>query len=360
MIAPIILGLISIGLSILFSQVRSPTLRLAIAFTPIFIFLGLRYNYGNDYPAYLTLFNEIAAEWKINYDAEAQHAEIGWLVLNRLFAGIGFFPMIISLALFNCYAYVKFIKAYVPEKYFWFALFLYIFVPENMLVQATAMRQTVAIAFFLIGLNYLVERRPLKYVLCVGIAALFHTSALILLPVYFLGARHFPINRAFIPLFLAAYIGILFFSQEVVAFLLNLIIGTFGFDFFDRYSIYTEKGIISSGLGLIFYSGYLSLLIFFHDNQSKEGRVIFKLVIFGIYLIPLSASLAMLARVGFYFSAASIAAAPLLSFSIKSPNYRAIFLVAFICFFSTVYYSFFQSEIWTRGFGEYNTIFSQF
>ena len=78
---------------------------LKISFFIIFLFLALRYDYGNDYAGYLDGFYEINKHSWIDYTntKELFHYEAGWVFLNRLFEPLGFFAMIASLAAFSCY-----------------------------------------------------------------------------------------------------------------------------------------------------------------------------------------------------------------------------------------------------------------
>ena len=64
-----------------------------------------------------------------------------------------------------------------------------------MLIQASAMRQTVAINLFLLAIPYIYNKDPVRYALCIGIAYFFHSSALILLPLFFLSYINWTINK---------------------------------------------------------------------------------------------------------------------------------------------------------------------
>ena len=168
---------------------------LKVSFGLIFLFLALRYNYGNDYSAYLKGFLEVNRVETIDYFDKYWHFDPGWIFLCRIFGPFGFFAMMAVLALFNCFVYYRFIRKYVPPAYYWFAVFFYVFNPYFMLVHSSAMRQSLAISLFIFSIDYIYKKDALRYFLCIGLAALFHTSALVLLPIYLLGVFDWKINK---------------------------------------------------------------------------------------------------------------------------------------------------------------------
>lgn len=355
MIAPTLVGLTSICLSLPNIGIKSKTFRFLLIFTPIFIFLALRYNYGNDFPGYLATFKEIASLYEMDYDPDHWHDEVGWLFLNRLFSRIGFFPMIAVLAFFNCYIYARFISRYVPGHYYWLAVFFYLFNPENMLIQSSAMRQAVAISFFILATESVIKKNLIGYFVAVGLASLFHTSALLLIPVYFIGVANISIRKRSIPIFLTAYISLFFFSEEIVSIMLSSLISEGGGQF-ERYVIYDGKGTVGSGVGLLFHGLYLILLLYFYEKQSNAGKFFFKMSISSIYLVPFSVEVLMLARIGYYFSVFSIISIPLIAVQIEKQLLRICFVVLHILYALWAYFQFFQNPIWKHAFSEYQTV----
>ncbi len=137
------------------ARYRRTKFGLKVSFFLIFLFLALRYDYGNDYPGYLKHFLVINQYAWIDYFGKSLQFEPGWTFLCRLFEPLGFFAMTAVLALFNCVVYYRFIKKYVPPAYYWFAVFLYVFTPGFMLIHSSAMRQSVAITLFIFSIDYL-------------------------------------------------------------------------------------------------------------------------------------------------------------------------------------------------------------
>lgn len=355
MIAPVFLGLLSISISLVLNSVRPIFIKVFAALFPIFVFLALRYNYGNDYPGYFRLFGEIAELDAFGYEYDVGDYEVGWVFLNKCFSEVGFFWMVAFLAALQIYVLGRFLVKYVPERYYWLAIFLYIFVPENMLIQASAMRQAVAMLLFFFAVDFLIQGRRLIYFAFIFAASLFHTSALVLLPVYFL--KHInSIGRWGGAVFLGVYFLIFVFADSVAYFLQNILLASDAGAVFERYKIYEDKGGLGSGVGLLVNGAYLWILLWLHDRQSEAGRVLFKIVCCGLLLLPLAVEISMVSRLIFYFGIFSVATVPLIVSQIKDNVLRIVFCSAYMLYVGFVFFMFFQAPVWRDAFGQYSTI----
>ena len=82
MIATIILGIFSV-LSAFLARYTNTRWGLKLSFILIFLFLALRYNFGNDYDNYLNVFNEIKQYNDVNsLYLMMLRFEPAWLFLN--------------------------------------------------------------------------------------------------------------------------------------------------------------------------------------------------------------------------------------------------------------------------------------
>lgn len=326
---------------------------LKVSFGLIFLFLALRYDYGNDYSAYLKRFLEINRVETIDYFDKYWGFEPGWVFLCRLFGPFGFFAMTAVLALFNCFVYYRFINKYVPPAYYWLAVFFYVYTPGFMLIHSSAMRQSLAISLFIFSIDYIYKKDALRYFLCIGLAALFHTSALVLLPVYLLGLFDWKINKITAVSIFSLFLLLFVFGDSFLADI-NQFINTY----FRRYEVYEGGAEIGTGLGLIFNSFLFALILYYERSQIAEASLLFKIAIISYFIIPISLLIMMLGRVGMYFLPVTIAVFPIIFSNIKNPILKnsTIILLGFITFYS--FLGFFQSDIWKEAFGTYQTIFS--
>lgn len=328
---------------------------LKISFGLIFLFLALRFNYGSDYKNYLALFQEINTYNKINFFTNSFRVEPGWIFLNWICKPIGFFGMTAVLALFNCTIYYRFIKKYVPTNYYWFSIFLYIFNPVFMLTHSTAMRQSIAIIIFIFSIDYIYKKNAIRYLLCIGAAALFHASALILLPVYLLRFFNQNINKKTAVIIFSIFLSIFIFND-----FFNFNINQFIVIFFKQYKIYGEHeiGKMGTGLGIAFNIFLFLLVLYYEKFQVNESSFIFKISILYFLIIPFLFIIDLVGRIGMYFNPVTIAVYPLILIKMKDTLLRTIILITLIIFTIFTFFQFFYSPLWHSSFMKYQTIFS--
>lgn len=142
---------------------------------------GFAYNVGSDTVVYMEEYEY--AVWHsvhnlddfLNYEVARQP---GWLLLEFLCRSICssfvFFKLII--AFFGNWAVFRFIKKH--SSYLFISVLFYGLV-FALHLNFNALRQFVAVGFFLVGYDYLVEKKWLKYYLFVFLAYMFHSSAII-------------------------------------------------------------------------------------------------------------------------------------------------------------------------------------
>lgn len=328
---------------------------LIISFLIIFIFLALRYDYGNDYEMYLIGFDIINSSQYLDIFSESIHFEPGWVILCILFKPFGFFVMVAVLSLLYCILFYKLILDYVPVKLYWFAVFILVFSPGNLLVHLSAMRQTLVIVIFIYSLRFIFKKQLLLYCAFILLASTFHTSALILLPVYFIQYITFRINKWSGGVLIILYILLFLIGQQVRP-LLNLLI----LSFHENYLIYDEDGVVNSGMGLILNSFFFLLILINDKYYEDKNSFLFKLAVISFMLAPFGLIIMLIGRIQMYFSLILIVVYPLVYDSIKSKYLKLTFLTILLVLILFTFFEFFKSPIWIDKFGKYHTIFSYF
>ena len=144
---------------------------------------------GADIPGYMRQYAEIGRHhfetWKDF--AYFENRQPGWMLLNILCSGISkrFVLLMVVIAVFaNCIIF-KYIKNH--TKYVFLGILLY-YVCSYLNWNFNSLRQTVAIAFFLLGYDYLVDKKWIKYYTCCFGAFMFHSTAAVcfLFPFFYL------------------------------------------------------------------------------------------------------------------------------------------------------------------------------
>ncbi len=142
------------------------------------------------------------------------------------------------------------------QNYFW-PIYLYITIGP-FAFQLTGLRQAMAMAMCATSVIFVQKKKPIPFFLLVFLAAQFHASAYVFLPLYFLGRIRLG-SKSFI-LFLGGVIGILFANEKIIA-LSNQLLG------YDKGYEDAPGGIVS----ILMYVGTIFLAILYKDNLFGES-----------------------------------------------------------------------------------------
>ncbi|WP_297236230.1 EpsG family protein [uncultured Flavonifractor sp.] len=172
---------------ILNSKLKNIFFKIALASLLPFLISGFRYNVGWDYGSYawgfelfdptISLFNMIT-EYEIG---DSIGLDLVLFITKSLNSQFLYFAITSALCFVPAFLYL--FNEWNDEKNI---LPLAIFATGFTLffTGLSAIKQGIAISFCLYSLTYVCKRKPLKFLLFVGIAFLFHSSALVFLPVY--------------------------------------------------------------------------------------------------------------------------------------------------------------------------------
>lgn len=207
---------------------------------------SIRYGVGTDYETYKKAFEEFYCQGKNPYWL---NFEWGFIMLNK---GVALISDNIQslLALSAIITMAFFVKTYRDNSNDQlFSLFLFV----TLYFYATSfniVRQSIALAIVFWGTKDLMYKKPKSYFMKVVVASLFHTSALIMIPFYFVGVREVKFK---LYLFggICAMVSIFFYSR-----LMSILV-----KFVPQYAIYIDYKSDSSILNFIFLILNLFLLI---------------------------------------------------------------------------------------------------
>lgn len=159
-----------------------------------------------------------------------------------------------------------------------------------------AMRQGVAIAIILFSFKFISEKKPIHFILIVLLASLFHKSALVFFPAYFLQFIRLDKVRWIIPFLLVFFFvfrSLIF--NNIFVYLINDS---------EQYSLYindeTQHGILYFILYLVSF-----LMCYFFSLNSDNNRnfnLLLNLVFIGVLFQIICLSNAAFNRIAIYFS----------------------------------------------------------
>ena len=162
--------------------------------TILVFFAGFRYHVGADYGNYMMTYEARKVTW-MNFVQSFD--EPGFAILCKISSMIydDYATMFFLTSLIPIYLYVNTIKKY--SDTFLLSISLYILV-GTWAGAMGAIRQYLAASIIFAGHRYLIDRKPIKYCLVIAFAMLFHRTAIIMIPVYFIANKKIDVKTVFL------------------------------------------------------------------------------------------------------------------------------------------------------------------
>lgn len=333
------------------------------------IFLSISYNWGSDVRSYNDMFDSFNSYGGplLDYSVGGvitSKGEYGWVILNRLCKGIGFWGLRIILFCFENFVIYRLIKHYVSKDYYWMAIFFFTFNNGLMVLGSSMMRQYLAMCIIALAMDHLIQtvKQPYKkkqllfsilwYVFAVYFASLFHRSALLTFPMFIIVLFKYDFSRkSVIGLmgFAAVWftIGYTFFTSSAS----DLIT-----DFFGLYGDAYEEIKGDIGFGVVFNVLIYVLIFAQFSRLTKDQKLVCVFASISVMLMPFVTVYEFITRIALYFSLFSIVAFPIFFKSVSKNELRYL-LIPLILITLYGYWGFFHNPLWARAY-QYSTIFS--
>lgn len=281
----------------------------------LFIVSSFRDDVGTDYSGYKYLI-----EYYISTGEYQKKFEPGFEVITILVSSISnnsrpFFVITSFLILlFTFLSFYRYSRSLVLSIFLYISTYYY-FNSLNGIRQFLAMS---LILFF--STKFIVEKKLFKYILSIVFASMFHTSALIMLPAYFLYKKLSLSNI----LFLLALIPIFFLVYDyIISFIFKVL------PFYQGYSDYTSG---SANLYILIQLAFIALVLLAYksrDTWSDVEILSLNFTLLSFFFFILSYKNILFFRVAMYFGIYLMILVPVGLNSFRSTNNK--FLFYFIC-----------------------------
>ncbi len=249
---------------------------------------------GTDLPTYKAGFEEIIFQG--NERITSRSWEPGYVFLNKISGILGnhFFVLtaLCSIITVSIVVYQTYKISYLaPLCLYFYVTLVYYYASFNMV------RQSLAMAISLIGFQFIKERNLLKYIAVVAIACLFHASAIILIPLYFLA------NITLTPRFLYISIGgtaiVLIFIKEMFKFAISML------GRYDSYLVVVQYLEGRSGINIIL-PGLIFIVAYILKDRLIQLDIVNKKLIsisfFALLISCLQLRIGVLERLSHYYN----------------------------------------------------------
>ena len=327
---------------------------LIIAFFIIGLFAVLRYNYGSDYYSYNRWFEHIKSGGESPYKNE-----IGFTILNQI--SPSFQVLIAITSIFFLIVVFKLLSDNLSPFFAGLGLIIFLINPYLFLMNLSAIRQCIALCIFIVSLKFAYERKFLMYCTFVLFATLFHSTAILLLPVYFI-AHGKKLTKIDVIIILVVFY-VLMVENGLVEKIVDLGLGFFNN---NTYYHYIDSGMGNS-LRATILTGVSFVYVLLNLTKLRDRHLMYgKLYLIGLAFGMLAYQFAMFTRLQMYFDIFSIVTLPgIINYYYYSDESKVakiinmfVFPITILLIYFLRYISFFVTPRW-ESFTVYHTIFEK-
>lgn len=236
------------------SNYKVKNLLMIVVFIILFLFSAIRYDVGYDYS-----YTYLPGYYKI-VNGTATHFEPFFILLNifvyRVFNNVDWVFVICSfITLFMIYKYIK------HQSSNYFVSVVMLFATRFYFYSFTQIRQYISIAIFLYSIKYIISKDFKKYFFNIFLACLFHKTAILYFPIYFLN-RISLTRKQFL---------LIFFAAPLFSPLFNKIYSIIGYYFYSNY-ISSTYGIGNSSIVLLASAFIFTVITIFYIDKLRYEK----------------------------------------------------------------------------------------
>lgn len=300
-IGSILLYVGTFGLSGLISRVRiqNRVVKLLLVIIPPVFLATFRYNIGYDYGSYIDGYNN---SFDITYESIWSEYEAGDPIAYYLITKIAtvfnservYLMILAILSLVPGVSYI--LREWDDMETQPMMVFIYMFSP--FIFSFSACKQGIALSILMFSLKYIYDRKPIKFTLCVGVAFLFHSTAIVFLLVYFFLNKVGDLSTLKKVLIV---VGCLFVIMNLQWILGNIMGG--------RYESYAIDSVEGKNRTFWLYTLITVIFLFFRTKFiaiDKRNELLIMMMVVGAICQYLGFSNAFAKRIGEYFLMAQV------------------------------------------------------
>ncbi|MBE5805381.1 MAG: EpsG family protein [Clostridiales bacterium] len=212
------------------------------------------------------------------------------------------------------------------------------------------MKQCISLAITFWSIRYLNNKTPIKYCMCIFIAACIHQTSIIMLPFYWISKKKIT-KKSFIKISVISIILLLFFDK-----FFNIFTSIEQYKMYNTYDIGIDAGI-GTYLNIMFFGTLQLLCVLRYKNLIKindKNKQYINIMIFSIPFLLVSIKNVLFFRMSLYFLIYLIMVLPDLFDGMER---KCKYLVAFILLIVCITY-YFMNIYYFGGLYPYKSIFS--
>lgn len=291
------------------------TLSLLAIFTILFLLSALRMEVGNDYETYVDTIHEIYVG---GYVVTEPLFNAVVKVLCELSGGENYLLVFAVFAFATIWIFLKVL--YEQSNNFPLAFFLFMTLGIYFRTFNTV-RYYFVLAITLYSFRYVFRKEYVKFILLIVLAAFFHKSVLVVIPIYLIANMTW--KKWHMAVLTVGAVGMVACQDLIMKIALELYPS-----YKDTIFLQTETGLSGNLMSILRCAAVLVLAIICYNEAWKEvpeNRFYFKLNFLAILLYLCGSFLPLVGRIGYYLMTSHVLFIPAILGSIREDKKRKIF-----------------------------------
>lgn len=354
MISALFIAIFAVLLAFLGRNEKKHSFFLLSAFVLLTTFLSLGYYWGNDVSRYEERFdyltNHSVSLFNFSEYGLIALKEYGFVFINLLCKPLGFWGMRAVLFILENAIIYYFILRHVDKKWYWLAVFIYVFNPNLWALSSSMMRQWLAICLVILAVEFLLSNKLILFIIFVVLASTIHISALVCFIFWPLSIIQKNPNKGYVGYFLIILLIYYIVSPLFISTLSELLTEE------DLYMGYTSR---RGGVGITAVGRMIIYLIMLNSalNYNSKDKLLFWIVLLYGFVLPLLSFGELSSRIGYYFTVFTIVVYPsYMAHSSKGSAGKNV-LIGIVCaYFMYMFFSFFTGPTYSGAYYTYRMI----
>lgn len=265
---------------------------------------GFRYGVGTDYFNYINIFSEHVKKGFVDIDG----IEVGYTILEQFSSLFAPYDTRMLFAITTALTIIFFYAGLVRFKPQYPGLVTFLYLMTLLPMSFNTIRQGIAVSIVFLALSYAKDKRTIPFVVWCVIASLFHISALLVIPFYFIirigMLKNNQSPRSLGSRYIIRLVVMISITIAITINALNLALSIPGFDKYELYAYINEDGanlMFYCKLALLAVIFILSKYIVLRDNV-QYNTFIMSGTIMEIVLLSMGFVSPFIKRQALYFS----------------------------------------------------------
>ena len=327
---------------------------LLLAFLLLTTFLSLGYYWGNDVSRYEQRF-EYYNKSGIDLFDVSQYGfialkEMGYVFINILCKPLGFWGMRAVLFIIENAILYFFIVRHVERKWYWLAVFVYVFNPNFWVLSSSMMRQWLAICIIVFSVDFLLRKKYLIFSLFVVIASTIHVSSFVCMLFLPLAMVNRVSSKNSIATFVVVLLLYYVLSPVFIGYLADFLTKE---EFYMGYTSRRGSVGIASVVHLFIYLYLFSVAVSTKQNDTLLNRIV---LLYG-FVLPLLSFGELSSRIGFYFTIFTIVIYPtFMNNKAANPLVKMTVVIVVCAYLLYLYFLFFNGQTYHEAYWNYKML----